>query len=229
MESCDYAKFSIIAKSATLQPHATLEHPVHMGPQTEIHNGSSLGRCSYLNIKSVIYPNVKIGRYCSVARNCEIGVAAHPTHFLSTHSFQYNSALFPNWPEYKDMERKAKFLAHRPTIIGDDVWIGAQAIVVAGVRIGDGAVVAANSVVTKDVEPYSIVGGSPAKTIRFRFRPDQIKDLQSLKWWDLSLSELSVVRFDDIELAITDLKHIRAQKNAELVDQGFLNSSSRAS
>lgn len=229
MESCYYARFSTIAKSVTLQPHATLEHPVHLGPQTEIHNGSSLGRCSYLNIGSVIYPNVQIGRYCSVARNCEIGVAAHPTNFLSTHSFQYNPALFPNWPEYRNMERKAKFLAHRPTIIGNDVWIGAQVIVVAGVRIGDGAVIAANSVVAKDVEPYSIVAGSPAKIIRSRFQSNQIEDLLSLKWWNLSLSELSVVRFDDIESAITDLKNIRAKEMAELTGRESSDSSSLAS
>lgn len=93
-ENPRYEEWSSIASSATVQPQAVLEHPVHLGPQSEVHNGSRLGRCAYLNIRSVVYPNVEIGRYCSVARNCEIGVAAHPVDFLSTHSFQYNSALF---------------------------------------------------------------------------------------------------------------------------------------
>lgn len=206
-------EWSSIARSATIQPRAVLEHPVHLAPQSEIHNGSSLGRGTFLNIRSVVYPNVSVGRYCSVARNCEIGVAAHPAHFLSTHSFQYNPALFPGWPEYRDMGRKTKFLAHKKTTIGNDVWIGAQAVVVAGVCIGHGAVVAANSVVTRDVAPYSIVVGSPAKHLRFRFNPSQVGDLLSLEWWNLPLSALASVTFDDIDAAISDLKRIRAQED----------------
>lgn len=206
--------WSSIARSTIIQPGAGLEHPVHLAPQSEIHNGSRLGRCSFVNIRSVIYPNVEVGRYCSIARNCEVGVAAHPVHYLSTHSFQYNPELFPGWPEYCDMERNVKFLAHKKTLIGNDVWIGAQVIVIAGVKIGDGAVVAANSVVTNDVDPYSIVLGSPARHMRFRFDPEQIEELLWLKWWDFPIEMLSSIRFDDIDSAIRDLKLVRKRMHA---------------
>ncbi|WP_340524680.1 CatB-related O-acetyltransferase [Cupriavidus necator] len=201
--------FSSIARSATLQPRATLEHPVHLAPQSEVHNASSVGRYSFLNVRSVVYPNVAIGRYCSIGRNCELGVAAHPTSYLSSHSFQYHGALFPNWDAYQGLERKSRFLAHSNTTIGNDVWIGAQSIVIAGVTIGDGAIVAANSVVTRDVDPYSIVGGSPARLIRLRFDPEIIAELLGLGWWDLPVEMLSGVPFDDVRAAIAWIRGLR--------------------
>jgi len=76
------------------------------------------------------------------------------------------------------------------TQIGNDVWIGARAIVLDGISIGDGAVIAAGAVVTKDVPPYAIVGGVPAKLIRYRFEDDVIQELLKWKWWDLSLDDL---------------------------------------
>lgn len=72
----------------------------------------------------------------------------------------------------------------KKTIIGNDVWIGARAIILSGVKIGDGAIIAAGAVVTKDVEPYTIAGGVPAKPIRKRFTDEQIDALINLKWWD---------------------------------------------
>ncbi|WP_186424881.1 CatB-related O-acetyltransferase [Cupriavidus metallidurans] len=200
-----------IARSATVQSRAVLEHPVHLAPQSEVHNDSEIGRCTFLNIRSVVYPNVRIGRYCSIARNCEIGVTAHPMEFLSTHSFQYSQSLFPGWPEYCDMTRRVVFSPHAKTSIGNDVWIGAQAVIIAGVSIGDGAVIAANSVVTKDVAPYSIVAGSPAQHIRFRFNAAQVEDLLLLKWWEIPVSRLAFVKFDDIDSAINELKLMRDQ------------------
>lgn len=201
--------FSSIAKSAIVQKDADLEHPVHLAPQSEVHNASRVGRCSFINIRSVLYPHVAVGRFCSVARNCEIGVAAHPMSFLSTHSFQYHGALFPAWDEYKHLERTA-FRAHQPTVIGNDVWIGAQCTVLAGVTIGDGAVIAANSVVSKDIEPYAIVGGSPAKMIRPRFPEHQVAALLALRWWELPLALLSGVPFESIDRALEVLAKRRA-------------------
>jgi len=73
------------------------------------------------------------------------------------------------------------------TVIGNDVWIGRRATIMPGVRIGDGAIIAAESVVTKDVEPYTIVGGNPAKVIRKRFSPEVIQELLEIKWWDCGI------------------------------------------
>ena len=76
-------------------------------------------------------------------------------------------------------------------MIGNDVWIGYEAVVMAGVHIGDGAIIASRAVVTKDVPPYTIVGGTPAKKIRMRFDEDTIAQLQELKWWDWSTDEIA--------------------------------------
>lgn len=211
MSASELPQFSTIAKSVTLQPHAALEHPVHLSPQSEVHNGAVIGRCSFLNVRSIVYSDVLIGRYCSIGRNCELGVSAHPIDFISSHSFQYNASLFPGWEPYRNLVRSVEFSGDGPTAIGNDVWIGAQSIVLAGVRIGDGAIVAANSVVTRDVEPYAIVGGSPAKLLRMRFSDEVIVELVKLKWWELALEQLSGVPFHDVKEAIVMLKQLRDQ------------------
>jgi acetyltransferase-like isoleucine patch superfamily enzyme len=203
---------SVIAKSSHIAPSATIEHPIHCGPNSQIHAECSVGRYLFLNIDSLLYPHVKIGRYCSIARNCEIGVANHPSEFLSTHSFQYHSAQFPNDPIYKDEIKRVRWRAHPETIIGNDVWIGAQSIIRSGVKIGDGAIIAANSVVTKDVQPYEIVGGSSAKLIRKRFTDLQIEQLISLAWWELPLKEISKLQFDNIDMCLEQLTFIRNKK-----------------
>lgn len=201
----DPTSFSSIAKSAIVHEGVVLEHPVHLAPQSEVHNASSVGRVTFINTRSVLYPHVDMGRFCSVARNCEIGAAAHPVSFLSTHSFQYHASQFPHWPEYKDVKR-TRFRAHQPTAIGNDVWIGAQCIILSGVSIGDGAVIAANSVVSKNVAPFTIVGGVPARPIRTRFPEEQIAALLALQWWELPLSCLSGIPFEDVERAIAMLE-----------------------
>ena len=110
--------------------------------------------------------------------------------------------------QHNFLKRKV-WRAHNYTDIGHDVWIGAQSIIRAGVKIGHGAVIAANSVVIKDVEPYSIVGGNPAKEIRKRFDNVCITQLLKLKWWELPIELISSLDFDNIEKCIDDLKEIR--------------------
>lgn len=190
--------------SANVKSPELIEHPVAIGYRAEIHDGSSVGAFSFINIDTVIYRNTEIGRFCSFARSCEIGAAGHPTTMLSSHSFQYSAWMFPKLPEYK-FQRKTKYLAHPKTIIGHDVWVGAQSVVLAGVKIGHGAVIAANSVVTKDVPPYAIVGGTPAKIIRYRFSDDVIERLLKAEWWDLPFEQITKLPFDDIDACLTAL------------------------
>ena len=91
-------------------------------------------------------------------------------------------------------------------VIGNDVWIGAQSILVSGIKIGDGAVIAANSVVTKDVPPYAIVGGSPAKVINYRFSEEIISELANLKWWDWDLAKIKKNRsFFENEVSLSTI------------------------
>ena len=95
-------------------------------------------------------------------------------------------------------------------VIGNDVWIGYEAVIMAGVHIGDGAIVGTRAVVTKDVPPYTIVGGIPAKEIRKRFSPDIIEQMQTLKWWDWSVDKIQEFL---PYLMNSDLEKIVAMKN----------------
>ncbi|MCQ4872717.1 CatB-related O-acetyltransferase [Butyricimonas paravirosa] len=123
-----------------------------------------------------------IGKFCSIARGAKFifNCANHTLKSLSTYTF-------PLFHEEWDLEKSDIASAwdnKGDIIIGNDVWIGYEAIIMAGVHIGDGAIIGTRAVVTKDVPPYTIVGGVPAKEIRKRFDPDTIKRLQSLKWWN---------------------------------------------
>ncbi|MEG1767110.1 MAG: CatB-related O-acetyltransferase [Comamonas sp.] len=199
------SNFSEISPSVLMQSYDGLEHPVHIGARCEVHAKAFVGRYTFLNCDTVIYSGVSIGRYCSFGRNCEIGVADHPITMLSSHNFQYSWKLFPKDPEYRKIDRK-KISFLKETKIGNDVWIGAKAIVRSGVVIGDGAIIAAGAVVVKDVEPYSIVGGVPAKFIRSRFDKSISDELMKLKWWDRKLSVVSELPFDDVAACIEYLK-----------------------
>ncbi|MDE8669144.1 DapH/DapD/GlmU-related protein [Pseudarthrobacter sp. H3Y2-7] len=133
-----------------------------------------------------MYGGVEVGRYFSCGRGAEIGVAPHPLTGLSTHGFTVNNAWFPGIMGYGQADGSAPRIPSKGTTrIGHDVWIGAQAVVMPGVTINTGAVVAANAVVTKDVAPYEIVGGVPAKHIGYRFDEDIRQRLLASEWWNL--------------------------------------------
>lgn len=128
-----------------------------------------------------------IGSFCSIANNVVIGGGRHPLEWVSTSPVFY---------EGRD-SIKAKFSEHKRkpqtrTSIGNDVWIGDNVIIKAGVSIGHGAVVGMGSVVTKDVPPYVIVGGCPARVIRKRFEDNVINELLEIKWWEFNDSKLKI-------------------------------------
>lgn len=185
-----------------------IEPPVTLGA-TIFETGTSIGAYTYMR-GGTVHSLTKIGRFCSVAPGVEIGPGNHPTTFLSTHPFQYGASGFDFWPAFKGFKHRGlnvpTSVAKAAPIIGNDVWIGAQAFIPRGVTIGDGAVIAAGSVVTKDVQPYEIVGGAPAKHIRFRFDKETISTLLELKWWDYEPASLEGVPFDDIHAAIEEIQ-----------------------
>ena len=124
---------------------------------------------------------VIVGNFCSIARGTSIQEYGHDASNITTYFIKFRV-----FEEKFGKETVSK----GPVIIGNDVWIGAQCVILSGVKIGDGAVVAANSVVTKDVPPYSIVAGSPAKVIRYRFSEDIISRLLEMKWWDWDIEKV---------------------------------------
>ena len=128
-----------------------------------------------------------IGKFCMIASGVKfiMNGANHLTDSLSTYPF----AIFGKGWE-KAMEGKA-YPNKGDIIIGNDVWMGHNATIMAGVKIGDGAIIATNSTVVKDVEPYSIVGGNPANEIRKRFPDNTINKLLKLKWWDWSIEKIT--------------------------------------
>ena len=128
-----------------------------------------------------------IGKFCMIASGVTfiMNGANHLTDAISTYPF----AIFGNgWDGA--MERKS-YPTRGDTKIGNDVWVGYKATIMAGVEIGDGAIIAANSVVAKNVAPYSIVGGNPAREIRKRFTEEQIEKLLEIKWWDWPIEKIT--------------------------------------
>ena len=143
-----------------------------------------IGDFSYMGDNVDVGQGVMIGKFCSLARMINIGSANHPFLKVSTHP-----CFFDNY--YKFVKHLPVLLNDKPpTMIGNDVWIGSNAQVLRGVTIGDGAVIGAGAVVTKDVSPYAIVGGVPAKLIKYRFDQGTIDGLLKIKWWDWPIEKI---------------------------------------
>ena len=140
----------------------------------------NVGRYSYIG-KSCIVSDVQIGQFCSIAGYSQIGGGMHPVNMVSTSPcfLSGHSSVGKNFAQIN-------FKTSKTVVIGNDVWIGAGCYIKAGVKIGDGAVVGAHSVVTNDVAPYSIVVGVPAIEVRKRFDLETIKRLQEICWWNWS-------------------------------------------
>ena len=129
-----------------------------------------------------------IGKFCSIACGAKFlfTSANHTQASLSTYPFPI---FFEEWG--LDKKNVASAWANKgDIIIGNDVWIGYEAVIMAGVHIGDGSVIAARAVVTKDVPPYTIVGGTPAKKIRMRFEAETIAKLQQIQWWNWPVEKI---------------------------------------
>lgn len=151
---------------------------------TEVGPDVVLGDYSYISGPRSYVEAARIGKFCSIARQVTIGPGDHDLTGVSTHPFRLSPAYGGLVDTVVPLKQKA------PPVIGADVWIGMNAVIMRGVTVGDGAIVAANSVVTRDVPAFAVVGGVPAKVIRYRFSPEVIADLQQIRWWDWPESKL---------------------------------------
>lgn len=167
-----------LGKQANISLHSSFEGFNKIGEKTSY--SGKMGRCSYIGAESVIFANV--GRYCSIASDVVIISGKHPTkEWVTTHPAFFSTAkqcgkTYVSQQAYEEATQR--------TQIGNDVWIGYGARILGGVKIGDGAIIAAGAVVTQDVPDYAIVGGVPAKVIRYRFTQEQIQKLQKIRWWE---------------------------------------------
>ncbi|MFD1551794.1 antibiotic acetyltransferase [Putridiphycobacter roseus] len=143
-------------------------------------NNVTLGTYTYMSYDTVIR-NADIGKFCSIGPRCLIGLGKHPVNdYLSTHPLFYSA----NSPLTFSFLKESTYQEIETITIGNDVWLGAGCIILDGVSIGDGAIVAAGAVVTKNVAPFSIVKGVPAKHSGYKFTPEKIKSIQDDPWWD---------------------------------------------
>lgn len=181
----------------TEAPDCTFTNITYFHPNTKyeggnvVHTGGFTGEIGY---GSYIGPDsqlaqTSIGRYCSISGNVKLISGRHPTQKLvSTHpaffstqqqaGFTYVKENAFDEFRYADEDKRFKL------IVGNDVWIGACVNILEGLRVGDGAIIGAGSVVTRDVPPYAVVVGSPARIIKYRFDESDVKFLMHFKWWD---------------------------------------------
>jgi acetyltransferase-like isoleucine patch superfamily enzyme len=169
---------------------AYIDPASHLGDYCRLYEGavvknSRIGRCSYLSAARV--SNCDVGSFCSIGPQTLIGgLGVHPTQWASSHPLFYSNRgqvglTFCDRAHLDELPR---------TTIGHDVWIGAGAIVLDGVSVGDGAVIAAGAVVRSDVPPYAVVGGVPAKLLRRRFPEPIVERFLAAAWWNLPLDTL---------------------------------------
>lgn len=165
-----------------------------IGKNVQISDNVKIGDFTYFNSNknwSIIESNITIGKFCSIAPGVIIGLGNHNYHNVTTHPILYNNYYMKKMTkENKELKQTGLIDTDVQTIIGNDVWIGMNACIKRGVKIGDGAIIGMNAVVTKDVPPFAIVGGVPAKVISYRFKEEDIKLIINNPWWDWNYDDL---------------------------------------
>jgi phosphonate metabolism protein (transferase hexapeptide repeat family) len=180
-------------------------HQCKLGRFVELGQGtrmleSEMGDYSYTDRYSDIAYS-KIGKFANIAAFTRINPSEHPYSRASLHHFMYRSEYY--WEDASPEPELFAWRRSRPVILGHDTWIGHGALIMKGVTIGNGAIVASHSVVTKDVPPYAIVGGIPAKFIKWRHDAKTAGRLQDLAWWDWG--------HDQLRTALPDFRTIDVQ------------------
>lgn len=178
-------KNAIIDNGCSIDSKSIIHSNVHLLNNTVVNNSEILSY-TYLG-KNCLVQNASIGKFCSIANDVLIGLGNHPIDLFSTSTLFYRKT---NTLRIDLINDNLGFEEYDKISIGNDVWIGVRAIIMDGVKIGDGAIIAANAVVVKDVPPYAIVGGVPAKIIKYRFSTSEIEMMLKQKWWVWDLEKI---------------------------------------
>ncbi len=176
-------KGTIISNKSKGYLHASFEGKNLVPDLCNFVGNIKIGYATTLGHENLFAGDVTIGKYCQLGIGVAVHTTNHPMNYMSTY---INNNLFKG--ELKTLKETSK------VSIGNDVWIGHNVIIVGNVTIGNGAILAAGCVVTKDVPPYTIVGGVPAKIIRKRFPDHIIQEIEALQWWNLSDAELEKIK-----------------------------------
>lgn len=196
-----FSKASFVDRRSALAP------TVRLSRLCKVRN-SRIGEYSYIANSTQII-NANIGKYCSISHDVKIGLGKHPVDRFSTSPLFYS----PDNVFGLRLVSEGTFEEFGQVTIGNDVWIGANAVILDGLTIGNGSVIAAGAVVTRDVPSYAIVGGVPASIIRFRFSSELIEELNRTAWWELPLEELTLFKsqFTDIRKFLELVSSYREQ------------------
>ncbi|MBN8902581.1 MAG: CatB-related O-acetyltransferase [Rhodospirillales bacterium] len=206
-----------------MHPEIVLEAPSSCAGFINLQLKFAVGAYTYFN--GGLFSYFSIGRYCSVAADVWVGQFEHPVDYSSTSTV----CLDPNflgWLDHYTARHKrpenfclAKFNSRPFTTIGNDVWIGGKAILRAGVKIGDGAVVGAGAVVVRDVPPYAVVGGVPARILRYRFSEKILERLFQIQWWDYHVFPFLDVPISNIEKWLDSVEQKIADGESERIQE----------
>lgn len=190
------SNISFVSANNRIDPRAVIYRMVKM-------KSSSIGRYSYVGNDTDV-ECADIGQFCSISDHCRIGMGGHTLSHISSCPL-FTQRINGCQEQWVDQDIHA--VEEKRAVLGNDVWVGSHVLINGGVTVGHGAVIGAGAVVVKDVPPYAIVGGVPAKVIRYRFSPEIIEKLLELQWWNLPDETLKdhIALFQQDNFTVEDL------------------------